>query len=55
MRQERVPGKEDCEKLLTEEHSALCNRTWIDIKNYIHNRIKSNRKKLQKQNQNENY
>lgn len=34
----KVPGKQDCEKCIKKSKPALTNRTWKDIKNYIHNK-----------------
>ncbi|XP_043986820.1 uncharacterized protein LOC122839374 isoform X2 [Gambusia affinis] len=43
-----VPGKNHCEKCLKAEPVALKNRTWQNVKFFIHNRITTNRKKLQR-------
>ncbi|CAB1347273.1 unnamed protein product [Coregonus sp. 'balchen'] len=39
-----VPGKQDCEVCLHNE-PALRDRTWRDIKNYVHNTVKSIKRK----------
>jgi len=42
-----VPGKYDCDKCLEAEPVALKNRTWKNVKFFVHNRITTNKKKLQ--------
>lgn len=38
MDQRRVPGKEDCVQCLKQE-KALVERSWKDVKNFVHNTI----------------
>ncbi|XP_058255761.1 uncharacterized protein si:ch211-266o15.1 isoform X2 [Hemibagrus wyckioides] len=41
----KVPGKKDCLDCIMTEPEALRTRTWRDVKNYIHNTIRSKKKK----------
>ncbi|XP_076843861.1 uncharacterized protein LOC143488824 isoform X1 [Brachyhypopomus gauderio] len=41
-----VPGKRDCLECIRKEPDALRSRTWKDIKNYIHNTIQSNKRRM---------
>jgi hypothetical protein len=34
----KVPGKWDCLKCIERSKPALKNRTWKDVKNYVHNK-----------------
>ncbi|XP_055084370.1 uncharacterized protein LOC129457004 [Periophthalmus magnuspinnatus] len=44
----QVPGKRSCDSCLQSEPQALKDRDWIDIKNYVHNRINALKKKPKK-------
>lgn len=37
IRLHKAPGKADCEKCIARSNGKLANRTWRDVKNYVHN------------------
>jgi hypothetical protein len=42
----RVPAKTDCMLCIAKESPVLSNRTWRDVKYYVHNAIVKIKKKL---------
>lgn len=42
----KVPGKTSCDACLHAEPVALKDRDWLSIKNYIHNRITTLKRKM---------
>ena len=42
----RVPGKKECEICIEQESHVLNNRTWKEVKYFVHNEVRKSKKRL---------